>query len=75
MAVTPRPTPPGGERDLLGFETLTRVPIDRRLIRTDLLDADELAWINNYHARVRADLLELVEGDDRTWLHEATRPL
>ena len=75
VAVTARPTPPGGERDLLGFETLTRVPLDRRLIRADLLDADELAWLNNYHARVRADLLDLVGGETRVWLLDATRPL
>ena len=38
---------------MLGFETLTLVPIDRRLVVADMLAADELAWLNAYHARVR----------------------
>ena len=44
------PRPEGGERDLLGFETITRAPIDRRLVLPELLDAEERAWLNNYHA-------------------------
>ena len=41
LAVVPRGTPEGGERELLGFENLTRAPIDRRLIIPELLDAEE----------------------------------
>ena len=75
VIVEPRPTPDGGERELLGFETITRAPIDRRLILPRLLDPDELAWLNAYHAQVRADLRDLVTGDAATWLVEATLPL
>ena len=38
VIVEARPTPEGGERELLGFETITRAPIDRRLIVPELLD-------------------------------------
>ncbi|HEY0053520.1 MAG TPA: aminopeptidase P family protein, partial [Caulobacteraceae bacterium] len=38
----------GGERPMLGFETLTFAPIDRRLIAVELLDADEREWLNAY---------------------------
>jgi Xaa-Pro aminopeptidase len=75
VIVEPRPTPAGGERELLGFETITRAPIDRRLIVPELLDADERAWLDAYHARVRADLIDLMDGDAKAWLVEATKPL
>ena len=42
----------GGERPMLGFETLTLIPIDTRLVDTSLLARDEIAWLDAYHARV-----------------------
>lgn len=75
VAVQPRGVPAGGEREILGFETLTRAPIDRRLIVADLLEAEEIAWLNNFHARVRADLIDLVEGETAAWLVQATAPI
>ena len=44
---------PGGERPMLGFETLTLAPIDMSLVEQKLMDADEIAWLDAYHARVR----------------------
>ena len=41
---------------MLGFETLTLAPIDLSLIEPKLLEADEIAWLNDYHARVRKTL-------------------
>ena len=75
VVVAARGVPPGGERELLGFETITRAPIDRRLIAAELLDADERAWLDNYHARVRSDLIDLVDEPTRSWLMAATSPL
>ena len=37
---------------MMGFETLTLAPIDRRLVVPELLSAEELAWLDAYHARV-----------------------
>ncbi len=65
----------GGERPMLGFETLTFAPIQRNLIARDLLDRDEELWIDRYHATVREVVGPLVEPDVRAWLQEATRPL
>ena len=73
VVVEPRPTPAGGERELLGFETLTRAPIDRRLVLPELLDAEERAWLDNYHARVRADLIDLLDGTAAQWLRRGDR--
>jgi Xaa-Pro aminopeptidase len=75
VVVEPRPTPEGGERELLGFETITRAPIDRRLIVPELLDEEERAWLDDYHARVRADLIGLVGSETADWLIQATAPL
>ena len=42
------------ERDMLAFETLTLVPIDRRMIVADMLPEDERLWLDAYHAEVAA---------------------
>jgi Xaa-Pro aminopeptidase len=65
----------GCERDMLCFETLTLAPIDRVLVDLDLLEEDEIAWLNAYHARVRAEIGPLVDPDTAGWLETATAPL
>jgi Xaa-Pro aminopeptidase len=45
------PQPAGGERHMLGFETLTLAPFDERLIAWDLLTAAETAWLAAYQAQ------------------------
>ncbi len=58
------------------FETLTLAPIDRRLIDVAQLSADELDWINSYHARVQREVRDLIPDDaTRNWLDAATAPL
>jgi len=68
-----------GGKSYLGFEPLTLVPIQRKLIKTDLLDCREQSYLDAYHARVRAEVLPLLKepGDEaaRAWLLEATEPL
>ena len=68
-------TVPGGERPMLGFETLTLAPIDRRLIDTGLLSPAETAWIDGYHERVRDSLAPDLDPEARAWCEAATRPL
>jgi Xaa-Pro aminopeptidase len=65
----------GDDREMLCFETLTWVPIDRRLIRGELLSPDERAWIDAYHAGVAERIGTRVEGADRDWLIRMTAPL
>ncbi len=69
------PAVAGAEKPLNAFETLTLAPIDRRLVLPSLMTQDEIAWLDAYHARVRATLSSLVDDDTRIWLAEATRPL
>jgi Xaa-Pro aminopeptidase len=66
---------PGAEREMYGFETLTLAPIDRRAIETDMLNAEERAWLDGYHARVLAEIGPLVHAGTRAWLEAACAPL
>ncbi len=65
----------GGDRPMLGFETITFAPIDRRLIEPALMTAEEIAWLDAYHAGLPEKLNHLLDADERTWLAEACRPL
>jgi len=63
------------ERPLLAFETLTLAPIDRALIDPALLTADEIAWVDGYHSRVRETIGPLVDDETGDWLEQVTRPI
>jgi Xaa-Pro aminopeptidase len=65
----------GGDRPMMGFETLTLAPFDSRLIDIDMLAASELSWLNAYHARVREVLTPRVDTLAAIWLQAATAPL
>jgi Xaa-Pro aminopeptidase len=63
------------EKPLNAFETLTLAPIDRRLVEPAMMSAEEIAWLDAYHARVRNVLAPVVDGQTRGWLIAATAPL
>ncbi|WP_267396644.1 MULTISPECIES: aminopeptidase P family protein [unclassified Sphingomonas] len=67
----------GGDpgRAMLGFETLTLAPIERTLIDPGLLSADELAWLDGYHAMVGERLGTILTGEDRAWLDAKCAPI
>jgi len=65
----------GGERKMMGFETITLAPIDRNLIDVGLLTRDELKWLDAYHARVLAEVGMLVDGPALEWLKQACASL
>jgi Xaa-Pro aminopeptidase len=75
VLVTQAVAPEGAEKPLNAFETLTLAPIDRRLILTPMLSTRECAWIDGYHAQVRAALSPALDTATRAWLDAATRPL
>ncbi|OCH42933.1 aminopeptidase P family protein [Aliivibrio fischeri] len=64
-----------GDFSVLGFESLTRCPIDKRLINVDMLNRPELAWLNNYHQKVWNEVSPLVDGEVKEWLKQATAEL
>jgi len=65
----------GAEKEMLGFETLTFAPIDRRLIDVEMLEPEELVWLNCYHAHVLARIGPKLSGADLAWLQAACAPI
>ena len=61
--------------EFLRFETLTLCPIDTRCLDLSMLRADERAWLNDYHAAVRARLAPHVAGAAAAWLHTRTEEI
>ena len=61
--------------EFLDFETLSLCPIDTRCIDRALMRADEIAWLNGYHATVRERLAPRLEGDALAWLTLRTQRL
>ncbi len=76
VVVQPATMVDGGDLPMLGFDTLTFCPIDRRLILPALLTDEELDWLNAYHAETRQKLMPLLASDEtRDWLRAATEAL
>ncbi|WP_375173580.1 aminopeptidase P family protein [Pseudooceanicola sp.] len=65
----------GDNRDMLDFETLTWVPIDRRLIATEMLTPEERAWIDGYHDICRDKVGPLLPEECAQWFAAATEKL
>ncbi len=67
--------PGGDDREMLDFETLTWVPIDRTLVDPALLDTPERDWLNAYHAEIAQKLNGKLSTSAQDWLERATRPV
>ena len=65
----------GGDFSVLGFESLTRCPIDKRNIEVSLLTKTELCWLNAYHQTVWDKVSPLLDNETQFWLKNATLPL
>ncbi|QGY47430.1 M24 family metallopeptidase [Maribellus comscasis] len=59
----------------LGFDTLTLCPIDTGLVDISLLTPEEIDWINEYHQRVRKELLPFMDEFIQPFLLEITKPV
>ncbi len=75
QVVTPAEDIEGGDLPMLGFETLTLAPIDRRLIVRERLSEAERKWLNDYHARVLAIHEMALDRDEQVWLRSACAPI
>ena len=60
---------------MLYFETFSLAPIDRRLIKTEMLSPAELQWLNAYHAQVHETLSPRLDAPVRDWLARRAAPL
>jgi Xaa-Pro aminopeptidase len=65
----------GEEKEMLGFETLTFAPIDRRLVVKAMLSPQEIEWLNRYHRQVVETIGPSLTGSDREWLEAACAPI
>ena len=63
----------GSKRQMLTFETLSFAPFDRKLIQKDILNSEEIKWIDDYHQNILTKIK--ASKDDLSWLEKATRPL
>ncbi|HUU37389.1 MAG TPA: aminopeptidase P family protein [Candidatus Desulfaltia sp.] len=63
------------ESPFYSFETLTLCPIDLRLVKRELLTAEEIRWLNSYHRRVRKELTPRLDRAEAAWLKNVTRPI
>ena len=59
----------------LQFESLTLCPVDTTPIIPEMLLAEEIAWLNQYHQRVFDILSPHLSADEAAWLREACAPL
>ncbi len=59
----------------LEFETLTYVPIDRRMICVDMLSEAERIWINDYHKACRDNIEPRLSQETSVWFARMTAPL
>jgi Xaa-Pro aminopeptidase len=75
VLVIEAPPVAGAEKPLNAFDTLTLAPIDLRLVVPALMSAEEIAWLDAYHACVRETLSPLVDDETGAWLAAATRSL
>lgn len=64
-----------GKTPAMKFDTVTLVPIDKRLIDLSLMNEDEIAWLNDYHARVEREIGPHLDPAELVWLKEACAPL
>jgi Xaa-Pro aminopeptidase len=60
--------PSPDKRPLLCFETLTLAPIDLSLVDKELLEPTEIGWLNEYHKKIRAMLMPLLDPKTQKWL-------
>ncbi|OBS33904.1 aminopeptidase P family protein [Pseudomonas syringae] len=61
--------------EFLRFETLTLCPIDTRCLEVSMLNAEERAWLNDYHVQVLTRLSPFLQGTALLWLQARTIPV
>ena len=59
----------------LQIEPLTLCPIDTAPIDLTMLMPEELAWLNEYHAKVYAELAPYLDEEEQKWLENATKTI
>lgn len=64
-----------GGIEFLGMESLTYVPIQKKLMNVQELSSEEIDWVNSYHRVVWEKLSDKVSNAAKMWLEQNTTPL
>ena len=65
-------------KKFLKLDDCTLVPIKTSLINTDLMDNDDIKWLNDYHEKVRTLIEPIIKAhfpESLEYLYEETRPI
>ena len=57
------------------FETLTLCPYDTHMMDLSHMTAEEIAWVNNYHAWVYAEIAPLLNAEEAVWLKDKCKEI
>jgi Xaa-Pro aminopeptidase len=57
------------------FEALTLCPIQKEAICIEMMNNEEIDWLNSYHAEVYRRLSPLLDEDHRKWLEQQCAPI
>lgn len=57
------------------FHPMTLFPFDRSLFELEIMSAEEIKWVDDYHRLVRERLTPLLKPEEQAWLAEKTLPL
>ena len=61
--------------NFLKFKTVSLCHFEMNLINKNLLNKDEIIWINNYHNDVYTNLKELLTNEEKKWLKNKTNKI
>ena len=56
------------KKSIYGFETLSFVPYDTRLINKEQLEEREINWINSYHSEIIEKITPLLDLEHKKFL-------
>ena len=57
------------------FETLTLCPYDTHMMDLSRMTAEEIQWVNDYHAWVYAEVAPLLHAEEAAWLKEKCKAI
>lgn len=62
-----------GGKGFLGFQRLTFIPMQLKMMDTALMSDKEIAWVNSYHSEVRKKIMPVLTSERaRRWLVDNT---
>ncbi len=59
----------------MGFEHVTIVPVQLKLIEVSLLTPDEIKWVNEYHKECLTKLSPRLQGKALEWLQREAKSI